>query len=219
MKRMRIFMLLIVVLFLFATSFVATTIAKYVKEENTATFNLTVRADGKIDLELTNGNEEPETKWTNHNIPIIPGTTAEFDPYVRVGAGSEPAYIFIEVTKKGSGQYTFDDPITLGLNSGWKTLETETNDENKTERTVFYWEGDAEKSANPQYFPITASGTVEFSDAITEEDLGSFHVNGFPEITITAYAVQKTELGDSTKGLVGDAKAENPAAAWEYLKV
>lgn len=212
MKKLKIFALLVVVLFLFATSFVATTIAKYVKEESSATFKLSVRVEGKIDLELTDG--ETETKWQDHKIPIIPGTAAVFNPFVRVGAGSEPAYLFIEVTPQGSGEYDFDKLITLGINSGWRKLDVETV--GTTE--VYYWDGDAAKSANPQYFPITASGMAKFSESITEEDLGSFHTNGFPKITITAYAVQKTKLGDSTQGLVGDAKAENVKAAWEYLK-
>lgn len=212
MKKLKIFALLVVVLFLFITSFVATTIAKYIKEENSASFNLSVRVEGKIDIALTDGMAIPpetDTEWTTHNIPVIPGTSADFNPYVRVGAGSEPAYLFIEVTPKGSGEYDFDDLITIGINSGWRKLDSATSETT----TVYYWEGDVAKSAEAQYFPITASGIAMFSDSITEADLGSFHVNGFPQITIKAYAVQKTKLA-GTDG----AKEETPSAAWDYLK-
>ncbi len=216
MKRMRIFMLLIVVLFLFATSFVATTIAKYVKEENTATFNLTVRADGKIDLALTDGLATPpetDKEWKAHNIPVIPGTIADFNPYVRVGAGSEPAYLFVEVTKEASEGYTFEELITLGINSAWRILEK--SEDGKT--TVYYWEGDVAKSDEAQYFPITPDGIVSFSESITEEDLGNLHTKGFPKVTIKAYAVQKTKLDEGNPAIEG-AKEETPAAAWEYLQ-
>lgn len=214
MKKLKIFALLVVVLFLFVTSFVATTIAKYVREESSASFKLSVRVEGKIDLELTNGNEEPETKWTNHNIPIIPGTTADFNPYVRVGAGSEPAYLFVEVTKEACEGYTFEELITLGINPAWRTLEK--SEDGKT--TVYYWEGDVAKSDEAQYFPITPGGIVSFSESITEEDLGNLHTKGFPKVTIKAYAVQKTKLGIETSGKVEGAKEENPVAAWEYLQ-
>ena len=209
MKKLKIFALLVVVLFIFTVSFVSTTIAKYVKEDTGAMFNLSVRADGNIDLSLTEGDNTTDL-WENaeHNLAIIPGVTIPFNPYVRVGSGSEPAYLFIEVTKEGSGAYSFDELIELGIDTGWQKLDGVAN--------VYYTE--IEKSANPQYFPIVSGDAVTFSEYITEEDLGSFRINGWPKITITAYAVQKTNLDKGDPAIDG-AKSETPAAAWEYLKV
>ena len=193
-------------LFLFATSFVATTIAKYVKEENTATFNLTVRADVKIDLALTEGGTEASGLWKDaeHNLSIIPGVTIPFNPYVRVGAGSEPAYLFIEIAKTGSGSYTFDELITLAIDTGWKTSAS-------LPPNVYYMEVDKKSAA--QFFPIISGDTVTFMDTITEADLGSFAANGYPQISISAYAVQIANL-DGVEG----AKVKSPADAWDYLK-
>ena len=129
---------------------------------------------GDINITLTETTEAEDYK-------MVPGATITKDPTVTVVGGSEACWLFVKVEKANG----FDTYLTYGIADGWTELES----------GVYYREVAA--SANDQSFSVLSGNQVTVNTEGTKADYNAITSSGnFPELTFTAYAVQK--LGVAT---------------------
>ena len=184
-----------VALILVSTALVGAVYAKYASRKQLG-LSLSVEAYGQIDLSLCEG-MNAGSLWasSSHALRVAPGAVQTFDPYVRIGANSESCYLFVKVVESGgevtanSTSYTFSDFIEYSIADGWTRGDGVGIPSDVLYRTV-------EKSGTDQFFGIIADDRVTSPDTITEGLLSEFENASAPALTITAYALQLTNLTD-----------------------
>lgn len=141
---------------------------------------------GNVDITLT----EKGTETSGESFKMVPGSTIDKDPKVKVEANSEACYLFVEVKESSN----LDTYINYEVNDGWTALTGVDN--------VYYREVSAETAAEGATYSIIGyMKDGEFVDDtvlvnnITNTDMDTAATNP-PTLTFTAYAVQKEGFDD-----------------------
>ena len=140
---------------------------------------------------------------TGNRYVMAPGVALSKDPKVTVEEGSESCYLFVKVTEnnfKTSGQ----DPIAWTPAEGWTKVVD-------VDETVYYRV--FEKGDTVHEFPFLANNQVTVSEDLTKTDMAGYK-DKEPQLTFTAYAIQKDWLTGEDGGPITD-----PAAIWALAKV
>lgn len=199
-KRYLIFFLAAALLV--STVLVGSVFGKYTSRKDQS-INITVEAFGEINLKLRDG--QTATDWAKKDdLYIAPGATLEFDPYVYVGANSETCYLFIEVEENNAIKVGENKVLSYSVASGWTQGDGTIIPANVYYRTV-------NKNANEQYFQVIANDNVKVTEDITEAMLNGLTEDTTPQIILSAYAVQITNLTDP------DRDNTTPEGAWAWI--
>lgn len=137
------------------------------KDEVTNTFTV-----GDINILLTE---------TDRTYMILPGVDIPKDPTVTVEANSEACWLFVQVKEDNWPAFTENNDVTRKVNykiaDGWIVLEN----------GVYYRQVNA--SDRDQLFAVLKDNQVTVSDTLTKAEINGITTK--PQLTITAYAVQK----------------------------
>ena len=152
---------------------------------------------GNIDIALA------ETTGTNYKV--IPGTVIEKNPKVTVKGGSEACWLFVKV--EGTNWSHFPDAngtakvsySVAGGTSGWTPLSSYPG--------VYYREVSAEDAKTGVEYDV--NGVVAVSKELTKAEVNSIASGPQPQLSFTAYAVQRYSFEDAAKAW----EAANPAPA------
>lgn len=203
---------LLIALVLVTTVLASSVFAKYTTSKSQK-MSITVEAYGEITLSLTEGQTSTEWSDASQSLYLVPGKTdIKFNPYVCVGANSEDCYLFVKVEEVGGAitvgekSYTFADFVKYSIASGWTK-----GDGTNIPANVYYREV-TKNTTDAQYFGIIKDDQVAVPDTVTAEMLNTFTDSTKPTITISAYAVQKTNLTDP------DRDNTTAAGAWKWLQ-
>lgn len=131
---------------------------------------------GNIDISLA----ESE----NLNLKMVPGSDIAKDPKVTVVGGSEACWLFVKVEKST----VLDNYVTYNIADGWTVLPGFDG--------VYYRE--VSTKTEDQVFDVLAGNIVTVKSTVTKtmmDDLGKDGATQ-PELTFTAYAVQKDNIAD-----------------------
>lgn len=148
------------------------------------------KKDGTGNIVAVVNGETPER--TEANIyKLIPGHTYTKDPTIKVSAGSEDCYIFVEINN-GLGA-----DATLNMSTSWAKVSENDNDNKSV--WVFGTTDDPiavgdEAAAVVPFDKFTFGVNAKPSDHVREEN----GTTKSDEIVVTAYAIQKDGLEDKT---------------------
>lgn len=146
-----------------------------------------------------NGQLTTEEVASEDEYKVLPGTKQPKDPFVRVEAGSEACYVFVQVQEVnntiGGAKY-----VGWGAASGWTQLGTTENGISTywKEQTALTAEGAEDAilyilAGDTDY----ATGVVTYADTLTKADIDA--LNGeMPKLIFKAFAVQKEAGTDAT---------------------
>ena len=127
---------------------------------------------------------------TGSGYKIIPGVNIKKDPKVTVAAGSEACWLFVKVEKENWPEFKETDgktaKIAYEIASGWTALEGVSG--------VYYREVDA--AAADTSFEVIKGNVITVSENLTKTEVYNI-VTVHPELTFTAYAVQKDGVADA----------------------
>lgn len=152
---------------------------------------------GDINIVLTETDTKDDDNPNTNTYEMIPGKKITKDPLVTVKENSENCYLFIQINKSDN----FDTYMTYELVENWILLEGTTN--------VYYQE--VTKNKDKQEFYIIKNNEVTVKESVTKKMLNDLNRNNqenYPELSITAYAVQR----DSEIDAINTAKK-----AWELI--
>ena len=135
---------------------------------------------------------------TGSDYKMIPGHTIPKDPEVTIATGSEPCYVFVEITETGAGTYDLDDFISYTVDGTyWKKLDT------VTDRIVYYGATVAVDGLTPitvgtpvnilenDQVIVKQTVTKQMMDAIDGVDaMGIANSETQPKLSFIAYASQ-----------------------------
>lgn len=135
---------------------------------------------GDINIELTEtdtGLDADDNDKTNE-YEMVPGNNITKDPTITVEADSEDCYLFVQLNKSDN----FDTFMTYEVNEEvWTALDGVEN--------VYYCE--VSKSDKDQIFNVLLNDEVKVKDNVTKDMFNSLTDATYPELTITAYGVQR----------------------------
>lgn len=168
------------------------TLAWLVDKTGSVTNTFTV---GDINITLT----ETERKYK-----ILPGVNIPKDPTVKVEANSEACWLFVKVEesanwpnfKEGNGTTR---KVNYSIADGWIPLEGQSD--------VYYQKVDAATAKNGKEYQVLAGNVVTVSDTLTKSEIAEVKEKGQPQLTFTAYAVQKEGVNTAAEAW----KIANPA--------
>jgi len=132
---------------------------------------------GNINIDLTE---------TDNSYKIVPGTSQAKDPTVTVEAGSEAAWIFVEVTED-NGAEGF---ISYEIADDWTQLEVD----GAPVDGVYYRQYDGTGAAS---YPVLEGNTISYPDEILKESLDTLKdkpSEELPQLNFTAYAIQSAQF-------------------------
>jgi len=166
-----------------------------------------------------------EDEKSSQNVKLVPGHTVDKDPVVTVKAGSEKCYLFVKLGKnigdngeslldsKGNEIAVFDDLISYnvieadepGADKGWVKLK----DKNGNEIKGVYYKV-IETSGKDQVYRVLEGGSHTMGSSVYTWDDGQILINpeitlemqsaivsdNYPELTLTAYAIQYFKSND-----------------------
>lgn len=120
---------------------------------------------------------------TKREYQILPGVDIPKDPKVTVEANSEACWLFVQVKEDNWPEFKENDETTRKVNysiaEGWTVLEN----------GVYYRQVNA--SDKDQLFAVLKDNQVTVSDTLTKSEIAEVKEKGQPQLTFTAYAVQK----------------------------
>ncbi len=135
---------------------------------------------------------------TGSDYKIIPGVDIAKDPLVTVKAGSEACWLFVKVEEENWPTLTYVDgentvrKVNYGIADGWTK-----GDGTSIPANVYYREV-AANDAN-QKFPVLKDNKITVSDTLTKIDIKSISTTTPPQLSITAYAIQKDGMANAEK--------------------
>ncbi len=200
-------------LVVFSTVFVSFVFAKYASERKQS-MNVYVHVyGGNIDLALCEGDED--TPWVDaeHRFLLRPGTAYAFNPYVHltVTANDRPCYLFVKLDNAGgnvtvdNATYSFENFVYYAIADGWTQGDGEIIPEN-----VYYRQVPA--NVRDGYFSIMSGDMVLIPYETPEKAFEALTEENMPEIAISAYAIEITELEDATS-----VSNTTPEGAWAWM--
>lgn len=146
---------------------------------------------GDIDITLTetDTNKDDDKDPNTNQYEMIPGSEITKDPKVTVKADSEDSWLFVKLVKSAN----FDDFMTYEMAEGWTALDGVDG--------VYYRE--VATDAADQEFAVLKDNKVTVPGSVTKAMLNELDANGtsnnpnYPTLTVTAYAVQKENIGSA----------------------
>lgn len=201
---------LLVVLSTVLVSFV---FAKYANERKQS-MNVRVFAyGGDIDLALCEGAEDTPWEDAEHRFLLRPGTAYVFDPYVHltVTDNDRDCYLFVKIELTGGEvtvdgvAYTAEDFVSYTAEDDWTQGDGEQIPSN-----VYYMR--VAGNVRDEYFPIMDKDRVLIPYETPERAFEALTEENLPEIVITAYAIELTELEDATS-----VENTTPEGAWAWM--
>lgn len=161
-------------------------------ESSVSTFTL-----GDINIKLTGESESQPLK-------IIPGVEIKRSLKVTVEPNSEACWLFVKV--EGTNWSHFPDAngtakvsYSVDVQNGWKALDNYPG--------VYYREVSAENAKTGVEYDV--NGVVAVSKELTKAEVNSIASGTQPQLSFTAYAVQRYSFEDAAKAW----EAANPAPA------
>ena len=149
-------------------------------ESSVSTFTL-----GDINIKLTGESESQPLK-------IIPGVKIERSLKVTVEPNSEACWLFVKV--EGTNWSHFPDAngtakvsYSVDVQNGWTALNTHPG--------VYYREVSAEAAQRGDAYDVNCNVTV--SQMLTKTEVDSIASGTQPQLSFTAYAVQRDGIGDA----------------------
>lgn len=149
-------------------------------ESSVSTFTL-----GDINIKLTGESESQPLK-------IIPGVKIERSLKVTVEPNSEACWLFVKV--EGTNWSHFPDAngtakvsYSVDVQDGWTALNTHPG--------VYYREVSAEAAQRGDAYDVNCNVTV--SQMLTKTEVDSIASGTQPQLSFTAYAVQRDGIGDA----------------------
>lgn len=155
---------------------------------------------GDINITL----DETDTVIDNDGDPntneynMTPGADINKDPKVTVLAGSEDSWVYVKLEKSDN----FDEFLTYEIADGWTALPGYEG--------VYYRAADA--SEEDVVYPVLKDDQVKVRLDVTKEMLNNLDANGvanYPQLTISAYAIQRDEA---------IAELADPVSAWKLIE-
>lgn len=153
---------------------------------------------GNVDIELREEHPAGQT------AKMIPGNVIEKDPKVTVQTGSEPCYVFVEITPSSNYATFFGTFENANVKSGWTYLTDEGT-------SKIYYQEVSPNGENPLNENWTAyilqgtdtypNGAVKVLDTVTKQDMDGLKAagaNGLPTLSFKAYAVQKANINTAS---------------------
>ena len=135
---------------------------------------------GNINIALTE-----DAGGTEKQFKIIPGTDITKDPKVTVKGGSEACWLFVKV--EGTNWPAKVSYSVAGGTNDWKALDNYPG--------VYYREVSAENARTGVEYDV--NGVVAVSKELTKADINSIASGTQPQLSFTAYAVQRDGIGDA----------------------
>lgn len=130
-----------------------------------------------------------ETTGTAYKI--VPGVDLMKDPKVTVNAGSEDCWLFVKVEEANWPAFTEDDGTTkkvaYSIAAAWTALEGHEG--------VYYRE--VKSPTTDASFSVLKDDKITVSENLKKTEIDTVK-NQKPELTFTAYAVQKAEIASVT---------------------
>lgn len=170
----------IALLFSFASGTIAWLSSKTETVKNTFTYG-----DINISISETETNDNDDNIYTNE-YEMVPGNKITKDPVITVAENSEDCYLFVQIDKTTN----FDEFIEYQILENWLLLEGTTN--------VYYQE--VSKQESKQEFFIIKDNTLIVKESVTKKMLNDLDRSGtenYPQLTFTAYAVQRDSTIDA----------------------
>ncbi len=170
-----------------------------------------------IGLTLTETDATDATKTTTANTyQMVPGATISKDPTVTVKGGSEKAYVFVKLEEVGitygeEQTKAFTDYMTYSVQTTATADDTTvwtqlTNASGNAIAGVYYCV--VEASENDQTFNVLNGDKVNVKADVTSEMMGYLATNNYPQLKITAYAIQYNNTNTTNF---------TPAEAWAAI--
>ena len=162
-------------------------------ESSVSTFTL-----GDINIKLTGESESQPLK-------IIPGVEITRSLKVTVDPNSEACWLFVKVEETNWPDFKKTDETTgkvsysVDVPNDWKALEGNPG--------VYYREVSAEDAQTGVVYDV--NGVVAVSEELTKAEVNSIASGTQPQLSFTAYAVQRYSFEDAAKAW----EAANPAPA------
>ena len=150
-------------------------------ESSVSTFTL-----GDINIKLTGESESQPLK-------IIPGVEITRTLRVKVMPNSEACWLFVKVEETNWPDFKKTDETTrkvsysVNVPNDWKALEGNPG--------VYYREVSAENAKYGVSYLVT--GVVAVSEELTKAEINSIASGTQPQLSFTAYAVQRDGIGDA----------------------
>lgn len=213
---------LVLALVLLVGGVIGGTVAWLTDTTNTVTNTFTV---GDINIELKEhelGDDGKVLAGTTNEVTeeneykILPGTSQEKDPFVRVKANTEKCYLFLQVKEVGNStgntaaNGVATEYITYSVDTSVWTPLTDTNG-NQVEVNgcpVWYKEHN-EVNTGEILHNVLTNKTVSYSENLTKTDINKITDDTKPQLIFKAFAVQKeaattalaawNEIADSAK--------------------
>lgn len=138
--------------------------------------------DINIKLEETDNNVDQDGNPNTNEYNMTPGAVISKDPRVTVLANSEESWVFVKLVKSDN----FDDFMSFQIADGWTALADADG--------VYYRQ--AEALEQDVVFPVLKDNKVNVGIDVTKEmlnDLDAGEVPNYPQLIITAYAIQRDE--------------------------
>ncbi len=155
-------------------------------ESSVSTFTL-----GDINIKLTKAESESQS------LKIIPGVDIRRSLKVTVEPNSEACWLFVKV--EGTNWPANVSYSVAGGTNDWKALDNYPG--------VYYREVSAENARTGVEYDV--NGVVAVSKELTKADINSIASGTQPELSFTAYAVQRDGIDDAFRAW----EAANPAPA------
>lgn len=165
------------------------TVAWLVSKSETSVSTFTL---GDINIKLTGESESPPLK-------IIPGVDIKRSLKVTVERNSEACWLFVKVEGKN-----WPENVSYSVaeeTGGWKPLSA------SDYPGVYYREVSAEDAKTGMEYDV--NGVVAVSEELTKAEVNSIASGTQPQLSFTAYAVQRYGIDDVAEAW----KAANPAPA------
>lgn len=134
------------------------------------------------------------SETTGNDYMILPGVNIPKDPKVTVEADSEACWLFVQVKEDNWPVFNGVRKANYQPAAGWTPLDE------KNHPGVYYREVDAATAEKGEAYGVLLNNEVTVSDTLTKAEINGITTK--PQLTFTAYAVQKEA-------------ANNPTDAWK----
>lgn len=150
--------------------------------------------DIRIRLTETGTNADGDKNQLTKRYEMLPGAILHKDPTVYVDARSEDCWLYVRILPSSN----FSDFMEYAMADGWTPLQGDMN--------IFWRRVDQQDES--QSFPVLKDHQVKVKNSVTYSALAALTDKNAPTLTITAYAMQRSDQASAL------ATAES---AWQAL--
>lgn len=140
-------------------------------------------------------NQNPVRRPEGNDYKMIPGNEIKKDPKVTVEAGNEACWLFVKVEKSGgTTEHSFDDYLEYEIAADWIQLK---DAQGNPVEGVYYREVGKDTDNIEVAYDVLKDNKVKVKEDVTKEMLNALDSgteDAYPELTITAYAVQRDNI-------------------------